>query len=76
MPHEAYCIAYRDNRWSVLHQGRDLGAFYLRTNALRFAVTSASRSAATLHRNIYVHDRDGRFYTVWDGSKDILSLDA
>ena len=26
MPHEAYCVAYRDKRWSVLHQGRDLRA--------------------------------------------------
>ncbi|CAH1696721.1 hypothetical protein CHELA1G11_50031 [Hyphomicrobiales bacterium] len=42
MPHEAYCVAYRDRRWSVLHNGRDLGAFYLRTNALKFAVASAS----------------------------------
>jgi hypothetical protein len=76
MPHEAYCIAYRENRWSVLHGGRDLGAFYLRTNALKFAVRVAHSSAATHSPNVYILDRSGDFYTVWNGGKDVISLDA
>jgi hypothetical protein len=76
MPHEAYCVAYRGNRWSVLHQGRDLGAFYFRTNALRFAVASAHRSGASVSQNVYVHDRNGVLYTVWNWDRDLISLDA
>lgn len=76
MPVEAYCVAYRDNRWSVVHQGRDLGAFYLRTNALRFAVTSAHRTGASGHQNVYVLDRNGAFYTAWNWTKDHISLDT
>lgn len=75
MPHEAYCIAYRDRRWSVLHRGRDLGAFYLRTNALKFAVASACRLGSPESRNVYVLDRDGAFYTVWNCVRDRLTLD-
>jgi hypothetical protein len=75
MPHEAYCIAHRENRWSVLHRGRDLGAFYLRNNALKFAVTAAHRSTTEKRPKIYILDRSGDFYTAWNGDKDILSLD-
>jgi hypothetical protein len=76
MPHEAYCIAYRENRWSVLHRGRDLGAFYLRTNALKFAVRAAHSSTAQNCPNVYILDRSGDFYTVWNGGKDVISLDG
>ena len=76
MPHEAYCVAYRDRRWSVLHQGRDLGAFYFRTNALKFAVTSAHRAGLSAHRNVYVLDRAGTLYTAWNWTRDLISLDA
>lgn len=76
MPHEAYCVAYRDKRWSVLHQGRDLGAFYLRTNALKFAVTSAYRNGATEHHSVYVLDRNGALYTAWNWNRDLISVDA
>jgi len=76
MPHEAYCVAYRDRRWSVLHQGRDLGAFHFRTTALRFAVTSAYRAGASPQRNVFVLDRNGALYTVWNWARDAVSLDC
>jgi len=75
MPHEAYCIAYRDRRWSVLHQGRDLGAFHLRINALKFAVASACRPTSPASQNVYVLDRDGALYTAWNCVRDRLTLD-
>lgn len=76
MPHEAYCIAYRENRWSVLYCGRDLGAFYFRTNALKFVLRSAYLSAVPHCPNVYILDRSGDFYTAWNGNKDTISLDA
>lgn len=76
MPHEAYCVAYRDRRWSVLHRGRDLGAFYFRTTALKFAVTSAYRAGASADQNVYVLDRNGALYTVWNWTRDLISLEA
>ncbi|SCY79441.1 hypothetical protein [Microvirga guangxiensis] len=76
MPHEAYCVAYRDKRWSVLHRGRDLGAFYFRTNALKFAVTSAYRSGADADHAVYVLDRNGALYTAWNWDRDYISVDA
>ncbi len=75
MPHEAYCVAYRNQRWSVIYKGLDLGAFYLRTNALKFAVAVAHRSEVSPHRDVYIHDRNGEFYTDWCESKDLISLD-
>jgi hypothetical protein len=75
MPHEAYCIAHRENRWTVLHRGRDLGAFHLRNHALRFAVTAAHHSAKARRPSVYILDRSGEFYTVWDGRRDIVTLD-
>lgn len=74
MPHEAYCVAYRNSRWSVFHQGRELGAFHFRTRALQFAVSSASRRDVRAYKNVYVHDRDGSFYTAWNSTSDQLTL--
>ncbi|WP_404294286.1 hypothetical protein ACD578_28755 (plasmid) [Microvirga sp. RSM25] len=76
MPHEAYCVADRGNRWSVIHRSRDLGAFRCRTNALKFAVTSAHSNEEMKRPNIDVLDRSGDFYTAWDSGKDVMSLDT
>ncbi len=73
MPHEAYCVAYRNSRWSVFHQGKELGAFHFRIRALEFAVSSACHQDARDHTNVYVHDRDGTFYTAWNCAQDMIS---
>ena len=74
MPHEAYCVAFRKRRWSVLYKGRDLGAFHLRTNALKFAIAPACRPNLPSHKNVYVLDRDGVLYTAWSCARDHLTL--
>lgn len=75
MPNEAYCVTYRENRWSVLLDRRDLGSFYFRTDALKFAITAANLSGRPSRWNVYVLDRGGDFYTAWNGDTDIISLD-
>jgi hypothetical protein len=73
MPHEAYCIAYQHNRWTVSHRGRDLGSFYFRAKALKFAVEAAHWSAAMDCPTIYILDRTGDLYTAWRGDRDVIT---
>lgn len=76
MPHEAYCVAYRNHRWSVLHKGRELGAFHFRIRALEFAVSSACHPGKSDQKNVYVLDQDGSFYTAWNCARDLITLQA
>jgi hypothetical protein len=55
MPHGAYCVAFKHNRWTVSQFGRDLGSFYFRAKALKFAVESACWSAGTV--SVPSHER-------------------
>jgi hypothetical protein len=75
MPHGAYCVEFRHDRWRVLHSGRDLGSFHFRAKALKFAVEAAHWFATSNCPIIYVFDRTGDFYTAWRGDRDLLSAD-
>jgi hypothetical protein len=73
MAHEAYCVAFKHDRWTVSHFGRDLGSFYFRAKALKFAVEAACWSAVSSYPTVFVLDRTGEFYTAWQGDKDALT---
>ena len=73
MPNGAYCVAFKHNRWTVTRSGRDLGSFYFRAKALKFAVESACWSSVTNNPAVvFVLDRTGDFYTAWSGHRDSL----
>jgi hypothetical protein len=77
MGHDMFCVAYRRNRWIVMHRGRDLGSFFFRARALRVAIEAAHWSASGSNApNIYIHDRTGQFYTAWRGDRDSIVLSA
>jgi hypothetical protein len=73
MPNGAYCVVFKHDRWTVSHFGRDLGSFYFRAKALKFAVESACWSAVSNCPTVFVLDRTGDFYTAWQGDRDILT---
>jgi hypothetical protein len=75
MPHGAYCVAFKHNRWTVSQFGRDLGSFYFRAKALKFAVESACWSAMSSRPTVFVLDRTGDFYTAWCDGRDSLSAE-
>jgi hypothetical protein len=75
MPHGAYCVAFKHNRWTVSQFGRDLGSFYFRAKALKFAVESACWSAMSSRPTVFVLDRTGDFYTAWSDGRDSLSAE-
>jgi hypothetical protein len=75
MPHGAYCVAYKHNRWTVSQFGRDLGSFYFRAKALKFAVESACWSMVSNNPTVFVFDRTGDFSTAWRGDRDTISID-
>jgi hypothetical protein len=75
MPHGAYCVAFKHNRWTVSLSGRDLGSFHFRAKALKFAVESACWSAMSNSPIVFVLDRTGDFYTAWRGERDSLSAE-
>jgi hypothetical protein len=77
MAYEAFCITYRHSRWTVTHRGRDLGSFLVRSKALQVAVEAAHWATGTSEQaNIYIHDRNGLFYTAWCGGRDSVCLAA
>jgi hypothetical protein len=76
MPHGAYCVAFKHNRWTVSQFGRDLGSFYFRAKALKFAVESACWSAVSNRPTVFVLDRTGDFYTAWCDGRDSLSAET
>jgi len=76
MPHEAYCVRYRNRRWFVFQGGREIGAFHFRIRALEFAVTTACHPNKTDLQNVYVLDQDGSFYTAWNCARDLITLQA
>ena len=75
MPHGAYCVAFKHDRWTVFQFGRDLGSFHFRAKALKFAVESACWSSASNSPTVFVLDRTGDFYTAWCSSRDSLSAE-
>jgi hypothetical protein len=75
MPHGAYCVAFKQNRWTVFQSGRDLGSFYFRAKALKFAVESACWSTLSTSPAVFVLDRTGDFYMAWRGDRDTLTAE-
>jgi len=73
MPHGAYCVSFKHDRWTVSLFGHDLGSFHFRWKALKFAVESATWSAMPNSAAIFVLDRTGDFYTAWRGDRDVFT---
>ena len=74
MDHETYVIARLDGLWAVRHEGRSLGSFSARADALRFAVQNAHPAAEKrMPADIVGEDETGARHLLWSGERDSYS---
>jgi len=74
MDHETSVIARLDGLWAVRHEGRSLGSFSARSEALRFAVQSAHVSGQNrVPADIVGEDEAGTRHLLWSCERDSYS---
>jgi len=74
MSRAIYLIARLDGCWTVGSQGRSLGVFADRPQALRFAVQNACISAENgVPAVILAEDQAGANFVVWSSERDHYS---